>query len=215
MKFDITNPIYNDDDAARAHLEETLWPYGPVCPHCKSQDATALHGAKHRKGLYQCNACRQQFSVTVGTVFERSKVGLHKWVLCTHLMAASKKGISAKQIERMIGVTYKTAWFMMHRIREAMAPAHDAGPVGGHGRTVEADETFVLVLLRSRQRKLASLRACFLAPHDGPMTLAESPHRHLMTSQLRLSRRQDAPSVQVANHHKRPCGFTLGTLLLP
>lgn len=92
MKFDITNPIYNDADAARAHLEETLWPMGPVCPHCKSQDVTALHGAKHRKGLYQCNvsACRQQFSVTVGTVFERSKIGLHKWVLCSHLMAASK-----------------------------------------------------------------------------------------------------------------------------
>jgi transposase-like protein len=145
MKFDLTKPIYNDPDAARAHLEETLWPMGPVCPHCKSQDATALHGAKHRKGLYQCNACRQQFSVTVGTVFERSKIGLHKWVLCTHLMAASKKGMSAKQIERMLGVTYKTAWFMMHRIREAMAPApvKDTGPIGGEGKTVEADETFV------------------------------------------------------------------------
>lgn len=145
MKFDITSPIYNDPDAARAHLEETLWPMGPVCPHCKSQDATALHGAKHRKGLYQCNACRKQFSVTVGTVFERSKIPLHKWVLCSHLMAASKKGISAKQIERMVGVTYKSAWFMMHRIREAMSPApvKDTGPLGGEGKTIEADETFV------------------------------------------------------------------------
>lgn len=145
MKFDITNPIYNDPDAARAHLEETLWPMGPVCPHCKSQDATSLHGKAHRAGLYQCNACREQFSVTVGTVFERSKIGLHKWVLCTHLMAASKKGMSAKQIERMTGTTYKTAWFMMHRIREAMSPASvgDVGPLGGAGKTIEADETFV------------------------------------------------------------------------
>lgn len=145
MKFDITNPIYNDPDAARAHLEETLWPHGPVCPHCHSKNATALRGEKHRAGLYQCNDCRQQFSVTVGTVFERSKIGLHKWVLCTHLMAASKKGMSAKQIERMVGVTYKTAWFMMHRIREAMSPTptKDSGPLGGNGKTVEADETYV------------------------------------------------------------------------
>lgn len=147
MKFDITNPIYNNEDAARAHLEETLWPMGPVCPYCKSQDATALHGAKHRKGLYQCNRpeCRHQFTVTVGTVFERSKIGLHKWVLASHLMAASKKGMSAKQIERMLGVTYKTAWFIMHRLREAMSPdpVSDTGPIGGEGKTVEADETFV------------------------------------------------------------------------
>ena len=145
MTFSITSPIYNDPDAARAHLEATLWPNGPVCPHCQSQNATAMQGAKHRKGLYQCNGCRQQFSVTVGTVFERSKIGLHKWVLCTHLMAASKKGMSAKQIERMLGVTYKSAWFMMHRIREAMSPepVKSSGPLGGTGKVVESDETFV------------------------------------------------------------------------
>src|SRR5436190_2848751 len=119
MKIDLTNKIYNDEDAARAHLEEQLWPDGPVCPHCRSKDATPLKGKAHRKGLYQCNECREQFSVTVGTVFERSKIGLHKWVLATHLMAASKKGMSAKQIERMLGISYKSAWFVMHRIREA------------------------------------------------------------------------------------------------
>ena len=145
MKFDLSNPIYNDPDQARAHIEAQLWPNGPVCPHCSSQEATALEGKAHRKGLYQCNACRLQFSVTVGTVFERSKIGLHKWVLASHLMAASKKGMSAKQIERMLGVTYKTAWFMMHRIREAMSPeaVADTGPLGGVGKTIEADETFV------------------------------------------------------------------------
>ena len=147
MKLDLTNKIYNDDDAARAHLEAQLWPNGPVCPHCGNKEVTEMHGKAHRKGAYQCNnsECRQQFSVTIGTVFERSKIGLHKWVLCTHLMAASKKGMSAKQIERMLGVTYKTAWFMMHRIREAMSPdaVKDTGPLGGEGYTIEADETFV------------------------------------------------------------------------
>ncbi len=143
MKLNLTNKIYNDEGAARAHLEEQLWPNGPVCPHCQSQDATELAGKAHRKGLYQCNGCREQFSVTVGTVFERSKIGLHKWVLASHLMASSKKGVSAKQIERQLGVSYKTAWFIMHRIREAMNPDAKSGPIGGKGKTVEADETFV------------------------------------------------------------------------
>jgi len=147
MKLDITNKIYNDEDAARAHLEEQLWPDGPVCPHCKSQNATALHGAAHRKGLYQCNEgeCRRQFSVTVDTVFERSKIPIHKWVLASHLMAASKKGISAKQIQRMLGISYKSSWFVMHRIREAMNPTgtDNGGKLGGEGDIVQSDETFV------------------------------------------------------------------------
>lgn len=144
--IDLTNPIFHDDDAARAHLEEQRWPNGPVCPHCGSVENRKLEGKAHRKGVFQCNGCREQFSVTVGTVFERSKVPLAKWVLATHLMAASKKGVSAKQVERMLGVSYKTAWFMMHRIREAMSPGErDSGstPVGGEGKVVEADETFV------------------------------------------------------------------------
>lgn len=143
--LNITNPIYHDEDKARAHMEAQLWPDGPICPHCGSINATAMHGKAHRKGLYQCNDCREQFSVTVGTVFERSKIPLNKWVLATHLMAASKKGMSAKQLQRMLGVTYRTAWFMAHRIREAMSPAPvtDTGPLGGEGKIVESDETFV------------------------------------------------------------------------
>lgn len=143
MAINITNKIYNDDEAARTHLEEQLWPDGPVCPHCQSKDATALAGKAHRKGLYQCNKCREQFSVTVGTVFERSKIPLSKWVLAAHLMAASKKGISSKQLGRMLGVTYKSAWFMSHRIREAMTADPKSGPIGGDEKIVEADETFV------------------------------------------------------------------------
>ncbi|MEW4461079.1 IS1595 family transposase [Roseibium algicola] len=145
--FDLTNPIYHDADKAREHLEAIHWPDGPSCPHCGNCDQkriTKLQGKSTRPGVFKCKECRKPFSVTVGTVFERSKIPLNKWVLATHLMAASKKGMSAHQLHRMLGVTYKTAWFMAHRIREAMAPSpKDKGPLGGEGKTVEADTTYV------------------------------------------------------------------------
>jgi hypothetical protein len=100
-------------------------------------------GGKTQAGMFLCNVCRQKFTVRTGTVMERSHVPLHKWLLATHLMAASKKGMSAKQIERMLGVTYKTAWFLCHRIREAMDGANDTGPLGGPGKVIESDEAFV------------------------------------------------------------------------
>lgn len=139
----ITAPHFHDETKAREHLEAIRWPEGPTCPHCGSFNATRLEGKKHRAGLVQCNDCREQFTVTVGTVFERSKVPLHKWLLCNHLLCASKKGMSAKQIERMLGVTYKTAWFMCHRIREAIKTDGTDGPLGGPDAVVEADETYV------------------------------------------------------------------------
>lgn len=125
---DLQNPIFNDDDAARAFLEAQRWPNGPVCPHCGSTEKiTKLEGKAHRPGVYQCNQaeCREQFTVTVGTVFEKSKIGISKWMLATHLLTASKKGMSSHQLHRMLGVTYKTAWFMTHRIREAMTAPND------------------------------------------------------------------------------------------
>src|SRR5688572_7555827 len=136
---DILAPRFIDATAARKHLEALRWPDGPECPHCGLIKATAVTGG--REGLYQCNSCREQFTVTVGTVFERSKIPLNKWLLATHLLCSSKKGMSAHQIHRMLGVTYKTAWFMAHRIREAMKP--DTGPLGGEGKIVEADEAYV------------------------------------------------------------------------
>lgn len=142
MSADLTSQIYHDEAAARAHLEAQRWPSGPVCPHCgKVDNATRLAGEKHRPGLLECRACRKQFSVTIGTVFERSHVPLHKWVLAVHLVTSSKKGMSAHQLHRMLKVTYKTAWFMAHRIREAMT---DPNPplLGGEGKVVEADETY-------------------------------------------------------------------------
>jgi transposase-like protein len=134
---------FTNEDAARAHLESIRWPSGPVCPHCGGTERNhRLTGKSHRPGLLFCGDCRSQFSVTVGTVFERSKIPLHKWVLATHLICSSKKGISSHQIHRTLGVTYKTAWFMTHRIREAMRPA-DATPFGQNGGGVEVDETFI------------------------------------------------------------------------
>ncbi|HEV7276114.1 MAG TPA: IS1595 family transposase [Devosiaceae bacterium] len=142
-----TDPMFSNDDAARAHLEAIRWANGVYCPHCGNADQASLRkleGKSHRPGLWQCNACRQHFTVTVGSVMERSKVPLHKWVFAFHLYASSKKGMSAHQLHRMLGVTYKTAWFMAHRIREAMKEdVASAGPIGGEGKTVEADETYI------------------------------------------------------------------------
>ena len=134
-------PRFTDPAAARAHLESVRWPNGPVCPHCGAVDRiTTLKGKSHRPGLYECGHCRDQFTITVGTVFERSKIPLHKWLLAATLFAASKKGMSAHQLHRMLGVTYKTAWFMAHRLREAMKD--EGGLLGGGGKPVEVDETY-------------------------------------------------------------------------
>jgi transposase-like protein len=152
--MDITAPRFTNEDAAREHLESLRWPEGPYCPHCGSLNATRLPAQRGRKtkahpegalrcGVIQCNDCREQYTVTVGTVFESSKIGLHKWVLATFLLCSSKRGMSGHQLARMLGVTQKTAWFMSHRIREAMKPTDDQGPLGGEGKVVEADETFV------------------------------------------------------------------------
>jgi len=141
---DLTQPHFQDADKAREYLEALRWPEGPVCPHCGSAKAPMkLEGEKCRPGLYKCSeyGCRKQFTVTVKTVFERSRVPLNKWLMAVYLMCSSKKGISAHQLHRMLGVTYKTAWFMAHRIREAMREDGD-GLLGGGGGTVEADETF-------------------------------------------------------------------------
>jgi len=142
---DLTNPIFHDDDKAREHLESLLWPDGPVCPRCGARDdrITKLKGKSTRPGVHKCKDCRKPFTVTVGTVMERSKIGLAKWVLAAQLMASSKKGMSALQLKRMMGLgSYETAWFLFHRLREcAIDPKR--GPIGGEGKVVEADESYV------------------------------------------------------------------------
>lgn len=144
---------FNDPDIAREHLEAIRWPNGPVCPHCGGTERNSLmHGKSHRPGLYFCGDCRDPFTVTVGTVFERSKIGLHKWLLAMQLMCSSKKGMSSHQLHRTLGVTYKTAWFMSHRIREAMRVGGFA-PFGSNGGSVEVDETYVGAQLHKANRK--------------------------------------------------------------
>jgi transposase-like protein len=141
---DISNPIFHDEEKAREWLEARVWANGRVCPHCGVvNQSTLMKGKSHRPGLYQCNACREPFTVTVGTLYESSKIPLHTWLAVTHLMMASKKGMSALQISRMIGRPYKTVWFLCHRIRESLRIAPGAAPLGGQNKVVEADESYV------------------------------------------------------------------------
>ena len=118
---DLTNPIYSDANKARLHLEALHWPHGPVCPRCGSLDRiTKLAGKSTRPGVYKCNECAKPFTVTIGTIFEDSKIPLNKWLLSFRLLNGGKKGFSAHELHRSLGITYKSAWFMAHRIREAM-----------------------------------------------------------------------------------------------
>jgi len=138
---DISNPIFHDEAKAIEHLEASRWPQGPYCPYCGSFNVHRMAG-KTQAGYFLCNDCREKFTARVGSVMERSHIPVHKWLLAMHLMAASKKAMSAKQIERMLGVSYKSAWFLCMRIREAMTDPK-GGPIGGGGKIVESDETFV------------------------------------------------------------------------
>src|SRR4051812_35873638 len=137
---------FTDESAAFRYVEAIVWPNGPVCPHCGGIDRiTKLEGVKDKKGvarlgLYKCNQCRGQFTVRKGTIFEASHIALRVWLQAIHLVVASKKGISANQLHRLLGITLKSAWFLGHRIREAMQD--DGAPLGGPGKVVEADETF-------------------------------------------------------------------------
>ena len=129
----LSKRYFHDEAAAFEHLEAVVWPEGPTCPHCGSV-AVPYDLRKTRIGLRKCRDCRKQFTVRVGTIFESSHVELHKWLQAVHLMTASKKGISAHQLHRILEVTYKTAWFMAHRIREAMKEdVKSSGPLGGEG----------------------------------------------------------------------------------
>jgi transposase-like protein len=143
-KFDIRNPIFHDDNEAREHLESLLWPHGPACPFCGvlGDRITKMAGKTTRPGLYKCKDCRKPFTVTMGTIMERSHIPLSKWVLAAQLMASSKKGFSAHELHRTLGTNYETAWFLFHRLRHAAAdPSPD--PIGGEGKTIEVDEVYI------------------------------------------------------------------------
>jgi transposase-like protein len=141
---DLTNPIFTDAEAARRHFEAIRWPNGPYCPYCGQTDTVKpLGGRSMGPGWYHCKDCRRKFTAAVGTIYERSHIPMTKWLLATHLMCASKKGMSAHQLHRMIDLPYKTAWFIAHRIREGMRELNPTDPFGSEGKTVEFDETYV------------------------------------------------------------------------
>src|SRR5687768_3710885 len=141
MTADLTNPVFTDEDKAREWLEAHRWPNGPFCGYCGQYDTvTPFSGKSMGPGWYHCNSCRKKFTVRVGTLYERSHIPLHKWLLATHLLTSSKKGISAHQLHRMLGITYKTAWFMAHRIRFAMGEGPLAHLLDGE---IEIDETYI------------------------------------------------------------------------
>lgn len=161
----LSKPYFYDEAAAFEHVEAMLWPEGPVCPHCGNVDKFySLKGVRskpskknpegiERHGLYKCVECKKQITVRIGTIFEESHLPLHKWLQAIHLMTSSKKGMSAHQLHRMLEVTYKTAWFLAHRIREAMTDPNPA-PLGGEGKTVEADETYFGNSRRSKSKTI-------------------------------------------------------------
>lgn len=138
----ISQEHLQNEEAAYKWVEDKIWTDGPQCPHCfEKKRVSKMQGKATRFGLYKCYACRKQFRVTVGTIFEKSHVPLYLWLQAFYLIAGSKKGISANQLHRTLGVTLKTAWFVGHRIREAMRIGSLVPPMGGEGSTVEVDET--------------------------------------------------------------------------
>lgn len=173
MSTDLTSSIFNDEAAAWKHFEAIRWPEGPECPHCGLvNQADPVIGKTARPGLYRCHACVKQFTATIGTVYERSHIPMHKWLLATHLLCASKKGISAHQLWRMLGFgSYRTAWFMAHRIREGMGDTSHktTGGLGGADKVVEVDETYVGGKAKNRAfRKPAPKKAVVtLVERDG------------------------------------------------
>jgi transposase-like protein len=178
-KANLRDPMYHDENAARAQIERLLWPHGPVCPHCGVIDnATAMKGATTRPGLYKCKTkeCRKPFTVTMGTVMERSHVPLTLWLLAAHYMASSKKGMSALQLQRMTGTSYETAWFLFHRLREA-AKVLNPTPMGGEGKIVEADETAVGGKEKNRHKAKRSSKTIGMVNKSIAFTLVEREGR--------------------------------------
>lgn len=157
-------PHFNDEAAAYAFVESHLWPDGPVCPHCGVvARAGKLQGKSNRPGLWKCYACRKPFTVKIGTIFEKSHIAMRDWLAAMHLICSSKKGISSNQLSRTLGVTLKSAWFLSHRIREAMA-SNGSGKLGGPDNIVEADDTEITLSKKTwRNRKPRSENKRFVS----------------------------------------------------
>jgi transposase-like protein len=191
----LSAPYFHDEAVAYAELEATLWPNGPVCPHCGGFDRiTPVKGG--RIGLRRCGQCKKQFTVKVGTVFESSHVPLHQWLQAVYLMCSSKKGISAHQLMRTLDVQYRTAWFMEHRIREAMASGSLPG-FGGPGMTVEIDETFI------GKKKDMPKRRGYTHKH-AVMTLVERSPEGARTRSFHVDGTSAADLLPIIKRHVHP-----------
>lgn len=198
MQSTLNAPIFADEDAAFAYVEARLWPDGPVCPHCGTVgEASRSKGKTTRPGLWNCRACRKPFTVRMGSIFESSHVPMRIWLQAIYLICSSKKGISTRQIQRTLGGSMKTAWFLMHRIRLAMDGSSGEGPLGGGGAIVEADETFITRSPKSRKPKDAPPRetrqVLSLVERGGPIRSQFLDHRTVRSA----LRGQLAPDVQL------------------
>jgi transposase-like protein len=197
MTCDLANPIFTDEAKATAHIEAGRWPNGEaVCPHCGSFNVHKMAG-NTQAGMFLCNDCRDKFTCRTGTIFERSHIPLRKWLLAIHLMAASKKGMSALQLSRMLGLSYKSSWFMCHRIRESMNPATPL-PIGGQSNVVEADETYVGGKAKNRayaKREPKKLAVMTLVDRDG-----ESRSFHIANVKAKTLREKIVTTVSRNSH---------------
>jgi transposase-like protein len=197
MSANLQDPRFTNETVAREALEAVAWPNGPTCPHCgnaEPEKIAKLATKSARPGLHYCNECKGQFTATVGTVFERSKIPLSKWWLAMHLIGSSKKGISSHQLHRMLGVSYKSTWFMTHRIREAMRVV-GVEPMGGEGGIIEADETFI-----GRQEGQPKPRAGW-GHKNAVMTLVERGGS-ARSFHVESTRRADVEGIMRANIRK-------------
>lgn len=213
MKPALSAAHFHTEEAALEYVEAHLWPNGPVCPHCTNTDAARigrLQGKTTRPGLRKCYACRKPFTVRMGTVFESSHAPLRIWLQVTYLICSSKKGISTRQIHRTIGGSMTTAWFLAHRVRHAMDPnadGHGGDQMGGEGKTVEADETY---LTRSKKTKRTGLephqrsapQVFALVERDGPIRSMLVDHTSVRDLATRHMHKDSRLVTDAANWYK-------------
>jgi transposase-like protein len=201
-------PQFQSEPAAFAYVEAALWPNGPVCPHCKETARLGrLQGKSTRPGLFKCYACKQQFTVRIGTLFEDSHLALHLWLQVIHLMCASKKGIATRQIQRMLSCSMKTAWFLGHRIREAMTPDGSVGPLGGAGKTVEGDETALTNSRKTKRgpgRKKPYALVLSFAERGGDVRSVSLDHRGVAKHLRRMVHKDSRLVTDKASHYALP-----------
>jgi transposase-like protein len=201
-------PQFLNESAAFAYVEARLWPNGPVCPHCtETKRIGRLNGKTTRPGLHKCYACKKPFTVRMGTLFEDSHLPLHLWLQVIHLFCCSKKGIATRQIQRMLNCSMKTAWFLGHRIRAAMAPDSSVGPLGGEGKTVEADETEMARSRKTRRppgfrRSKDNVKVLSLVERGGNIRSVTLDHRGVGAHLRKMVDRDSRLVTDMAQHYK-------------